>query len=253
MNFKKYNEMELAILASIATMDEEQMENICIENGDIDSIAMEEHTTPISRYAYKLSKSGISEDMLADINITSFRHAAERKKFFHKREQRKSRIKKLNYDTSNLSKREKGKLGEDNDILSAAHTDRCYFRGDKTKRKHWTVREELRLMEQEQEELYYESIEAARLDMINEHDCVLSSIGEDIINLQEDLKVNAYTIANVEKELVELRAAMEEATQKLMSAMQRENCIKAAIRKNKEDYKKFDKMLEQERISRFGW
>ena len=253
MSFKKFNEMELALLASIATMNEEMAESISMEKGDFATVTMEEHTTPIPIYTYKLSKSGISEDMLADINITSFHHAAERKKFFHKREQRKSRIKKLNYDVSKLSKRENGKLGEDNEILSANHTDRCYFRGDKTKRKYMTVREELRLMEQEQEEEYYENVELYRDNMIERHDAILGSIGLDIIDLKMDLKCNDYDISNLQEELVELRAAMEEATQKLQNAILRKNGINAAIRKKEEDYKKLDEELEQERISCFGW
>lgn len=245
MSFKKYNEMELAILASIATMDEEQMENICIENGDIDSIAMEEHTTPISRYAYKLSKSGISEDMLADINITSFRHAAERKKFFHKREQRKSRIKKLNYDVSDFSKREKGKLGEDNDILSAAHTDRTTLRGNKKDRKYMTVQKEMDLMEQENWEI-------ARDSMEKEHDGILSSIGQDIDTLTLDLKSSEYSIENLEEEYKELEKAMKVVSEKLQNAKLRRNGIQAALAQKEEEYKETNDKLMQE-MHRFGW
>ena len=36
MNLKKFNEMELAMLASIASMTKEEMENIKMEKGDID-------------------------------------------------------------------------------------------------------------------------------------------------------------------------------------------------------------------------
>ena len=246
MNFKKYSEMELAILASIATMDEEQMENICIENGDIDSIAMEEHTTPISRYAYKLSKSGISEDMLADINITSFRHAAERKKFFHKREQRKSRIKKLNYDVSEFSKREKGKLGEDNDILSAAHTDRTTLRGNKKDRKYMTVQKEMDLMEQENWEI-------ARDAMEKEHDGILGAIACDIDTLTLDMRDNEYSIERLEEEYKDLEAAMELVAEKLKNAKLRKNGIQAALTQNKNELHTLFANFEQERIRRFGW
>ena len=246
MNFKKYNEMELAILASIATMDEEQMENICIENGDIDSIAMEEHTTPISRYAYKLSKSGISEDMLADINITSFRHAAERKKFFHKREQRKSRIKKLNYDVSEFSKREKGKLGEDNDILSAAHTDRTTLRGNKKDRKYMTVQKEMDLMEQENWEI-------ARDAMEKEHDGILGAIACDIDTLTLDMRDNEYSIERLEEEYKDIEAAMELVAEKLQNAYLRKNGIQAALLQKEAELHTLSANFEKERISRFGW
>lgn len=253
MNFKKYNEMELALIAAIANVTEEDVENISMEKGDYAPVTIEDCTAPIPSYAYKLGKSGITEDMMEDINITSFRHAAERKKFFHKREQRKNRIKKLNYDISRLSARQQGKLGEDHSIGSAAHSDRSYFRGNKAERKNWTIRDEVSLMEQEQEEEYYESVELAREEMIYHHDGLLSSIGLDIIDLKMDLKCNDYDISNLQEELVELRAAMEEATQKLQNAILRKNGINAAIRKKEEDYKKLDEELEQERISCFGW
>ena len=116
-----------------------------------------------------------------------------------------------------------------------------------------TVREELRLMEQEQEEEYYENVELYRDNMIERHDAILGSIGLDIIDLKIDLKCNDYDISNLQEELVELRAAMEEATQKLQNAILRKNGINAAIRKKEEDYKKLDEELEQERISCFGW
>ena len=60
-------------------------------------------------------------------------------------------------------------------------------------------------------------------------------------------------VLELQEELVELRAAMEEATQKLQNAILRKNGINAAIRKKEEDYKKLDEELEQERISCFGW
>ena len=109
------------------------------------------------------------------------------------------------------------------------------------------------MMEQEQEEEYYENVELARDNMMEYHDCILGSIGLDIIDLTMDLKCNDYDISNLQEELVKLRAAMDEATQKLQNAILRKNGINAAIRKKEEDYKKLDKELEQERIARFGW
>lgn len=232
MNFKKYNEMELALLGAIAAMSEEETESISMEKGDYTPITMEDCNS-IPSY---LSKPN------------AYRHAQRRKDSFKKKVEQKKLAHNLGYDLS--SERNNKKV---RDLLSANHNDRSYFRGEKVEQKNWTVREEVSLMEQEQEELYYESIEKARLDMINDHDCMLSSIGEDIIDLKMDLKCNDYIISNVEKELDELTAAMEEATQKLQNAIQRKNCINAAILKKKEDYKRLDEELEQERISRFGW
>ena len=138
-------------------------------------------------------------------------------------------------------------------MLSANHSDRSYFRGDKAVRKNWTVQEEISMMEKEQEEEYHENVALARDNMIERHDAILGSIGLDIIDLKMDLKCNDYDISNLQEELEELRVAMEEAAQKLQSAILRKNGINAAIRKKEEDYKKLDEELEQERIRRFGW
>ena len=232
MSFKKYNEMELALLASIANLTAEDVKDIAVEKGDTSFSAIEDCAFVPSC----LSKPN------------AYRHAQRRKDSFKKKVEQKKLAHNLGYDLS--SERNNKKV---RDLLSANHTDRSYFRGEKVEQKNWTVREEVSLMEQEQEELYYESVEKARLDMINDHDCMLSSIGEDIIDLKMDLKCNDYIISKVEKELGELTAAMEEATQKLQNAIQRKNCINAAILKKKEDYKRLDEELEQERISRFGW
>ena len=102
-------------------------------------------------------------------------------------------------------------------------------------------------------EEYYENVALARDNMIERHDAILGSIGLDIIDLKMDLKCNDYDISNLQEELEELRVAMEEAAQKLQSAILRKNGINAAIRKKEEDYKKLDEELEQERISCFGW
>ena len=234
MNFKKYNEMELAMLASIATMTEYTAHRIARENGDLTPVVDEDCiSAPEFSYLKKPSSS---------------HHTLRRKATFKKKVEKKTLAQSLGYDLSTEDNSKKVR-----DLLSASHTDRKYFRGEKVEQKNWTVREEVSLMEQEQEELYYESVEKARLDMINDHDCMLSSIGEDIIDLKMDLKCNDYIISKVEKELGELTAAMEEATQKLQNAIQRKNCINAAILKKKEDYKRLDEELEQERIRRFGW
>ena len=231
MNFKKYNEMELALLSAIANLTAEDVEDISIEKGDIDSVAMEECFVP--NYLPKPYAKA---------------HASRRKATFHKKEERKNLAQDLGYSLST----------EDNshvvrDLLSSNHSDGTYFRGDKSGKKYPTVQDELTLMEKEQEEEYHENVALARDNMIERHDAILGSIGLDIIDLKMDLKCNDYDISNLQEELEELRVAMEEATQKLQSAILRKNGINAAIRKKEEDYKKLDEELEQERISRFGW
>ena len=231
MSFKKYNEMELAMLASIANLSHEDVEDIEMEKGDYAPVTMEEYISP-----FYLTKPNAKA------------HAMRRKATFKKKVEQKNLARDLGYSLST----------EDNshvvrDLLSANHSDRFYFQGSKAKQKYLTVQEELTLMEKEQEEEYHENVALARDNMIERHDAILGSIGLDIIDLKMDLKCNDYDISNLQEELEALRVAMEEAAQKLQSAILRKNGINAAIRKKEEDYKKLDEELEQERISRFGW
>ena len=229
MSFKKYNEMELTLLSAIANLTAEDVEDISIEKGDIASVAMEECFVP--SYLHKPN---------------AVRHAVRRKDTFRKKEEQKTLAQSLGYNLSTEDSKVKN-------LLSANHMDRTYLRGEKADKKYLTVQEEKAIMEKEQEEEYYENVALARDNMIERHDAILGSIGLDIIDLKMDLKCNDYDISNLQEELEELRVAMEEAAQKLQSAILRKNGINAAIRKKEEDYKKLDEELEQERISRFGW
>ena len=233
MSFKKYNEMELALLSAIANLTAEDVEDIEMEKGEYAPVTMEEDYNSVPSYLNKPN---------------AVRHAIRRKETFKKKAEQKETARDLGYDlfTENNSKKVKA-------LLSANHADRKYFRGEKADKKYLTVQEELTLMEKEQEEDYYENVALARENMMEHHDAILSSIGLDIIDLKMDLKCNDYDISNLQEELEELRVAMEEAAQKLQSAILRKNGINAAIRKKEEDYKKLDEELEQERISRFGW
>ena len=232
MSFKKYTEMELALLGAIAAMSEEEAESISMEKGDISFVSMEDYNS-VPSY---LSKP------------YAVHHAKRRKNTFRKKEEQKTLAQSLGYDLSTENNSKKV-----NDLLTANHSDRTYLRGEKADKKYLTVQEELTLMEKEQEEEYYENVALARDNMIERHDAILGSIGLDIIDLKMDLKCNDYDISNLQEELEELRVAMEEAAQKLQSAILRKNGINAAIRKKEEDYKKLDEELEQERISCFGW
>ena len=232
MNFKKYNEMELALLASIANLTAEGVEDIEMEKGDYAPVTMEDCTST----SFYLTKPN------------AVRHAIRRKNTFRKKEEQKTLAQSLGYALSSEDNSKKVR-----DLLSSNHSDNAYFKGYKAEKKHMTIKEENAIMEKEQEEEYYENVALARDNMIERHDAILGSIGLDIIDLKMDLKCNDYDISNLQEELEELRVAMEEAAQKLQSAILRKNGINAAIRKKEEDYKKLDEELEQERISRFGW
>ena len=232
MSFKKYTNEELLMLASIANLTAEDVKDISIEKGDYAPVTMEDCTST-SFYLIKPD---------------STRRSLRRKNTFRKKEEQKTLTQSLGYDLSSEDNSKKVR-----DLLSSNHSDNAYFKGYKAEKKHMTIKEENAIMEQEQEEEYYENVELSRDNMIERHDAILGSIGLDIIDLKMDLKCNDYDISNLQEELVELRAAMEEATQKLQNAILRKNGINAAIRKKEEDYKKLDEELEQERISCFGW
>ena len=232
MSFKKYTDMELALLSAIANLTAEDVEDIEMEKGDYAPVTMEDCTST----SFYLTKPD------------STRRSLRRKNTFRKKEEQKTLAQSLGCD---LSTKDNSHVVRE--LLSSNHSDGTYFRGEKADKKYLTVQEELTLMEKEQGEEYYENVALARDNMIERHDAILGSIGLDIIDLKMDLKCNDYDISNLQEELEELRVAMEEAAQKLQSAILRKNGINAAIRKKEEDYKKLDEELEQERISRFGW
>ena len=224
MNFKKYSDMELAMLSAIANLTAEDVEGISIEKGDIASVSIEECFVP----SY-LSKPNAKA------------HAMRRKTTFRKKEEQEDLARDLGYDLSTERNGQKVK-----DLLSANHMDRKYFRGEKADKKYLTVQEELALMEKEQEEEYYENVALARENMMEHHDAILSSIGQTILNLEMDLRCN-------EKELDILRIQIEEASKKLQTAILKRNGLMAAIREKEETFKKVYEVTEAERIRRFGW
>ena len=79
MNFKKYNEMELALLASIANLTTEEMGDIAMEKGDISFASMEDYNS-VPSYLTKPN---------------AVRHAIRRKDTFHKKEERKELLKQF--------------------------------------------------------------------------------------------------------------------------------------------------------------
>ena len=225
MNFKKYNEMELAMLASIATMNEEMAESISMEKGDIDSTTME-NCFSVPNYLRKPN---------------AVRHAVRRKATFKKKAEQKNLARDLGYD---LSTKDNSHVVRD--LLSASHTDRTYLRGEKAESKHTTVKEENAIMERE-------AFEIARDAMEKEHDGILGAIACDIETLTLDMRDNEYSIENLEKEYEALREEMELVAEKLKNAKLRRNGIQAALTQNKNELHTLFANFEKERIRRFGW
>lgn len=225
MSFKKYNEMELALLGAIAAMSEEEAESISMEKGDISFASMEDCTsTP-----FYLTKPSTA------------RHAKRRKNTFRKKEEQKTLAQSLGY---NLSTEDNSKKVRD--LLSSNHSDNAYFKGYKSARRHLTIKEEKAIMERE-------AFEIARDAMEKDHDGILGGIAEDIDTLTLDLKSIEYSIENLEEEVKELEEAMKVASEKLKNAKLRKNGIQAALVQNKSDFATLSANFEKERISRFGW
>ena len=224
MNFKKYNEMELALLGAIAAMSEEEAESISMEKGDYDAVTMEEYISP-----FYLTKPSTA------------RHAKRRKNTFRKKEEQKTLAQSLGYDLSAVRTSKKVE-----DLLSANHDDKGYFRGIKTKRKYMTVREEKALMEQEDREM-------ARDAMEEEHDSILGAIACDIDTLTLDMESSVYSIENLKLEYKELEEDMKLVSEKLQNAYLRKNGIQAALAQKEEELDTLSANLKRERIFHFGW
>ena len=222
MNFKKYNEMELMMLASIATMNEEMAKNISMEKGDIDFSSIEDCTT-VPSYLTKPSTA---------------RHAKRRKNTFRKKEEQKTLAQSLGYNLSTEDSKVKN-------LLSANHMDRTYLRGYKAEKKHMTIKEEKAIMERE-------AVEEARDAMMEECDGILGAIGQDIDTLTMDAESIEYRIEDLETEYKKLEEAMKLVSEKLKNAQLRKNGVFAALRQKEEEYKETNDKLMQE-VHRFGW
>ena len=224
MSFKKYNEMELALLGAIAAMSEEEAESISMEKGDISFASMED----CASVPFYISKPN------------AVHHAIRRKDTFRKKGERKDLAHDLGYDLSSEDNSKKVK-----DLLSSSHTDRKYFRGEKVEQKYMTVQKEMDLMEQENRE-------KAREDMMEYHNSILGSIGQDIDTLNMDLKSSEYSIENLEAEYKELEEAMKLVSEKLQNAKLKKNGVFAALLQKEHEYKEMSDKLMQE-MHRFGW
>ena len=225
MSFKKYNEMELALLGAIAAMSEEETESISMEKGDISFASMEDYIS--------------SPDYLTKPNAV--RHAIRRKDTFRKKEEQKTLAQSLGYDLSTENNSKKV-----NDLLAANHSDRTYLRGEKADKKYLTVQEEKAIVERE-------AVEEARDAMEKEHDGILGAIACDIETLTLDMRDNEYSIERLEEEYEELEEALALVAEKLENAKLRRNGIQAALTQNKSELHTLFANFEKERIRRFGW
>ena len=226
MNFKKYNEMELAMLASIANLTAEDVEDIEMEKGEYAPVTMEEDYNSVPSYLKKPD---------------SAKHAVRRKATFKKKVEQKDLAQSLGYDLSTENNSKKVR-----DLLSASHTDRTYLRGKKSESKHTTVKEEISMMDKE-------NWEKARNELMQTHDAILGGIACDLETLSLDMRDNEYSIENLEKEYEALREEMELVAEKLKNAKLRRNGIQAALTQNKSDFATLSANFEKERIRRFGW
>lgn len=223
MSFKKYNEMELALLGAIAAMSEEEAESISMEKGDISFVSMEDYNS-VPSYLHKPN---------------AVRHAVRRKATFKKKGERKDLAHDLGYDLSSEDSKVKN-------LLSANHMDRTYLRGEKADKKYLTVQEEKAIMERE-------AVEKARDAMEKEHDGILGAIAQDIDTLTLDMRDNEYSIERLEEEYKDIEAAMELVSEKLQNAYLRKNGIQAALLQKEAELDTLSANLKRERISHFGW
>ena len=224
MNFKKYSDMELAMLASIASMTEEMAESISMEKGDISFVSMEDHNS-VPSYLHKPAAA---------------RHALRRKDTFRKKEERKNLAQDLGYIVETINSKKVDSM------LSSNHSDNAYFKGYKAEKKHMTIKEEKAIMEQENREI-------ARDAMEEYHNSILGSIGQDIDTLTLDAESIEYSIENLEAEYKELEEALTLVAEKLKNAQLRKNGIQAALLQKEEEFDTLSANLKRERISHFGW
>ena len=225
MSFKKFNEMELALLASIANLTAEGVEDIEMEKGDYAPVTMEDCTST----SFYLTTPD------------STRRSLRRKNTFRKKEEQKTLAQSLGYD---LSTKDNSHVVRE--LLSASHTDRTYLRGEKAESKHTTVKKEISMMDKE-------NWEKARNELMQTHDAILGGIACDLETLSLDMRDNEYSIENLEKEYEALREEMELVAEKLKNAKLRKNGIQAALVQNKSDFATLSANFEKERIRRFGW
>lgn len=227
MNFKKYNEMELMMLASIATMTEYTAHRIARENGDLTPV-VDEDCIPAPEFSYLNKPNAV-------------RHASRRKETFKKKAERKELAQKLGYNVGTEYNNKKVR-----NLLSSNHSDNAYFKGYKAEKKHMTIKEEMNLMEQE-------AVEEARETMLGEHKAAMSVFTDTIAYMNSELESYDSTIEVWENDYKELEELLELLSEKLNDAKLKRNGIKKAISQKVIEKDILEEVQRRERISRFGW
>ena len=227
----KLSNYDIAMIGNLSALTEDKMKGILVDKGDID---------PIKRVPLVGFLLEDFDDSFEMPNGKSMKRANRRKATFHKKEERKDLAQKLGYSVGTEYNNKKV-----NDLLSANHSDKGYFRGEKADKKYISIKEEVSMMEKE-------NWEKARSAMMDEQDGILGAIACDINTLTLDLKSSEYSIENLEEEYEELEEAMKLVAEKLQNAYLRKNGIQAALVQNKSDFATLSANFEEER-RRFGW
>ena len=228
----KLSNYDIAMIGNLSALTEDKMKGILVDKGDID---------PIKRVPLVGFLLEDFDDSFEMPNGKSMKRANRRKATFHKKEERKDLAQKLGYSVGTEYNNKKVK-----NLLSASHSDKGYFRGEKADKKYISIKEEVSMMEKE-------NWEKARSAMMEEHSMILSSVMEDIDTLNMDLKSSEYSIENLEEEYEELEEAMKLGKEKLENAKLRRNGIQAALAQKKDELDTLFSNFEKERIRRFGW
>ena len=227
----KLSNYDVAMIGNLSALTEDKMKGILVDKGDID---------PIKRVPLVGFPLEDFDDFFEMPNGKSMKRANRRKATFHKKEERKDLAQKLGYSVGTEYNNKKV-----NYLLSASHSDKGYFRGEKADKKYISIKEEVSMMEKE-------NWEKARSAMMEEHSMILSSVMEDIDTLTMDAESVEYRIEDLETEYKELEEAMKLVSEKLKNAQLRKNGVFAALRQKEEEYKETNDKLMQE-MHRFGW
>lgn len=221
-NIKKMDEAELAMMASISTIDGFKAKTIMIRKGDIENV--------LSRPKCN------NDDEDWSIPMKDMTRQERRKATFRKDKGRQTRAHQLGYNIS--SDMTNGKVQA---LLSANHSDRMYFRGSKVQKKLGKAmntieaRNLMAQMEQEAEEDRESARkEAERQFMLDE----LASTTDDL-NRLKDMEAEAKKVVS------DLIRTIHEANNKLQDYQVKMNGLRAGKLYLEDEIAKLEKALEQ--------
>ena len=209
---KKFNEDELAMMVSIASIDHFDAKSIMIRKGDIEKPASYNHQHSIN---WVPLRDTLLDDSFEMPKGKSMKRANRRKASFHKKEQRKQMYINKGYTIERLDDRDIGQLAEGvGTVPKVLHMDSMYFRGDKTKKKvekPITALEAMAMMEEQRRldaedaaKEYLEAEKAFAKDNINE-------MSYDVERLTKVMNDTYESIIEVENYLCDLKSQFEKA------------------------------------------